>query len=86
MARSLKKKRSVTRHRRGIPPDGGIRILRPDERVELIRGAVSRIASIKLAWLFPSNAFFPVTISWTTAPKVKGSVRTSASFPSSCSG
>ena len=44
------------------------------------------IADIKLAWLAPSNAFFPVTISYTTAPNAKMSVRASASLPSNCSG
>ena len=46
----------------------------------------SRIAPIRLAWLFPSNAFLPVTISYSTAPNAKMSVRASASWPSSCSG
>ena len=44
------------------------------------------IAVIKLAWLLPVNAFFPVDISYNTEPKAKMSVRASTSFPSSCSG
>ena len=32
-------------------------------RVEIERGSSLRIAPIKLAWLFPSNVFTPVTIS-----------------------
>ena len=44
------------------------------------------ISPMMLAWLLPSNAFLPVTISYTSAPKAKRSVRASASLPSSCSG
>ena len=44
------------------------------------------IAAIRCGWLFPSNAFLPVTISYRTAPNAKMSVRASASLPSSCSG
>ena len=45
-----------------------------------------RIAPMRLAWLFPSKAFFPVAISKRTAPRAKMSLRASASPPSSCSG
>ena len=31
-------------------------------------GSCSRIAAMRLAWLFPSKAFLPVTISCNTAP------------------
>jgi WD40 repeat protein len=55
-------------------------------RIESGGGSADMIAVIRLAWLVPSNAFFPVTISKTTAPKAKRSDRASASFPSSCSG
>ncbi len=44
------------------------------------------IDAISDAWLFPSNARRPVTISYSTAPSAKMSVRASASTPSSCSG
>jgi hypothetical protein len=44
------------------------------------------IAAIRLARLLPSNARLPVTISYSTVPKAKMSVRASASLPSSCSG
>src|SRR5215471_925753 len=49
-------------------------------------GAVSSIFAIRLAWLLPSKAFFPVAISYSTAPNAKMSVRASASLASSCSG
>ena len=32
-------------------------------RIEIAGGSASRIAAIRLAWLLPSNAFLPVTIS-----------------------
>ena len=44
------------------------------------------MAEMRLAWLLPSNAFLPVSISYSTAPNAKMSVRASASVPSSCSG
>ncbi len=50
------------------------------------RGSSFRIAAIKLAWLFASNAFFPVAISYSMAPNEKISLRASAFFPSICSG
>ncbi len=49
-------------------------------------GSFSRIDAITLIWLFPSKARFPVAISYSTAPRAKMSDRTSASFPSICSG
>ena len=49
-------------------------------------GAADMIAALTLAWLVPSNAFLPVSISYSTAPNAKMSVRASASRPSSCSG
>ncbi len=49
-------------------------------------GSCPIMAAIKLAWLCPSNALFPVAISYTTAPKAKMSVLLSASLPSNCSG
>src|ERR1700724_1136586 len=49
-------------------------------------GSFSRIALATLNWLFPSNAFFPVNISYSTAPNEKMSLRPSTSFPSICSG
>ena len=52
----------------------------------LVSGSAARMAATMLAWLLPSNAFLPVAISYTTAPKAKMSVRASASLPSSCSG
>ncbi len=45
-----------------------------------------KIAAIRLAWLFASNAFFPVAISYSMPPNEKMSLRASASFPSNCSG
>ena len=42
-------------------------------------GVSFRMAPIRLAWLFPSNAFLPVIISYSTTPKAKMSVRASAS-------
>ena len=42
--------------------------------------------AIKLALLLPRNAFWPVAISYSTAPKAKMSVRASTSSPSNCSG
>ena len=36
---------------------------------------------MRLAWLLPSNASLPVTISWNTAPNAKISVRGSAASP-----
>jgi hypothetical protein len=49
-------------------------------------GSRSRIAAITLVVLFPSNARFPVAISYSTAPKAKMSLLASASLPSICSG
>ena len=43
-------------------------------------GSDSRILAITLAEVFPSKAFLPVAISWTTAPNAKISVRASISF------
>ena len=45
----------------------------------MARKHVGTIVAITLAWLAPSNAFRPITISLTTAPKAKISLRTSAS-------
>ena len=53
---------------------------------EIAGGSSFRIAPSRLARLFPSNAFRPVTISKNTAPNAKISVRGSASSPSICSG
>ena len=55
-------------------------------RVDIDGGSRSRIAAIRLAWLFSSNDRLPVTISYTIAPNAKISVRASASLASSCSG
>ena len=49
-------------------------------------GSSFRIAPIRLARVLPSNAGAPVSISYSTAPNAKMSVRASASCPSSCSG
>jgi hypothetical protein len=49
-------------------------------------GSVVRIAEISDAWLAPLNALRPVTISYSTEPSAKMSVRASARLPSSCSG
>ena len=49
-------------------------------------GSPLTIAAIRLVFVFPSNARFPVAISYSTAPNAKMSVRASASSPSSCSG
>ena len=49
-------------------------------------GSLSRMALRTLIWLLPANARLPLTISYSTAPNAKMSVRASASFPSTCSG
>src|SRR6516162_11244087 len=49
-------------------------------------GSFSRIVEATLSWLFPSNAVLPLTISYSTAPSEKISLRPSNSFPSICSG
>ncbi len=49
-------------------------------------GSCSRMAAITPAWLLPSNARRPLSISSSTAPNANKSDRASASFPSSCSG
>ena len=49
-------------------------------------GSFSRIDDATEIWLLPSNARFPVAISYSTAPSAKMSLRASASFPSICSG
>jgi hypothetical protein len=49
-------------------------------------GSFSRMAEATLSWLFPSNARFPVSISYNTAPSEKISERASSSLPSTCSG
>ena len=54
--------------------------------VEIDGGSLDMIAVISDAWLAPEKAFFPVAISYSTAPRAKMSVRPSASLPSSCSG
>ena len=75
--------RSFTRHMR----------IRPS-RAEGVSGWIAAMAGgsndmtaeMTLAWLVPSNAFVPVSISYNTAPNAKMSARASTSFPSSCSG
>jgi len=54
--------------------------------VEIGAGSAVMIAEITDAWPVPGNAFFPVAISYSVAPKAKMSERVSAFFPSSCSG
>ncbi len=49
-------------------------------------GSDDMIAVISEACVAAENAFFPVAISYRTAPSAKMSVRASASLPSSCSG
>src|SRR6476660_4887571 len=49
-------------------------------------GSLSRIEAATLNWLLPSKARFPVTISYSTAPSEKMSLRPSTSFPCTCSG
>ena len=49
-------------------------------------GSSRRIDEMSEARLEPENAFRPVAISWSVAPRAKTSVRLSASRPSSCSG
>src|SRR5262249_14980691 len=49
-------------------------------------GSSCKIADATLSWLFPSNAFLPVNISYSTMPNEKISLRPSISFPSTCSG
>src|SRR5580704_5592041 len=46
----------------------------------------SRTAAITLAVLAPSNARFPVSISYSTQPKEKISARASVTLPCNCSG
>ena len=53
---------------------------------EIEGGSVVRIAAIRLARLLALKAGLPVTISCSSSPKAKMSVRASASFPSNCSG
>src|ERR1700746_4230093 len=55
--------------------------------MELIgAGSFSRIADASEIWLLPSNGRLPEAISYSIAPSAKMSERTSASFPSICSG
>jgi hypothetical protein len=49
-------------------------------------GSPPKTAAIKLARVFPSKQRLPVTISYTTHPNAKISLRASASMPSYCSG
>ena len=49
-------------------------------------GREPMIAVISDAWLLPSNACFPVAISYSTQPSAHRSLRASTSTPSSCSG
>jgi hypothetical protein len=49
-------------------------------------GSFSKIADATLSCVFPSIAFFPVSISYNTAPSEKVSLLPSTSFPSTCSG
>ena len=57
-----------------------------DCSVEIAAGSTDRIADMTLAGVLPSKALWPVTISCSTAPNPKMSVRASASWPSTCSG
>jgi hypothetical protein len=50
------------------------------------RGLVARFAAMTLDEVFPSNARWPVSSSYSTQPKAKMSVRASTSRPSICSG
>ena len=54
--------------------------------VEIGSGSFVMIEEISEAWLTPAKAFFPVAISYSTAPSANMSVLVSASLPSSCSG
>src|SRR5258708_4123914 len=54
--------------------------------LEIGGGSAARIAAIVEAVVLPSNARWPVTISYNTAPSAKMSLRASASLPSTCSG
>src|SRR5262249_9210996 len=49
-------------------------------------GSAARMAAIVLAVVLPLKAGFPVIISYKSEPSAKISERTSASFPSTCSG
>ena len=49
-------------------------------------GSPPTIAAMRLVLFFPSKARRPVTISYSTAPNAKMSLRGSTSAPSSCSG
>ena len=49
-------------------------------------GSFSNIVLATLSWLLPSNALFPVTISYSTVPNENTSLLPSTSFPSTCSG
>ena len=51
-----------------------------------VRGSALMIAEMTLAASSPSNARFPISISYSTAPKAKMSVRASAGLPCNCSG
>jgi hypothetical protein len=53
---------------------------------ETAGGSSFKIAPMRLARVLPSNAFRPVSISNSTHPNAKMSVRASASIPSICSG
>src|SRR6266852_1958211 len=48
-------------------------------------GSFSRMAEATLSWLLPWNARWPVSISYSTAPSEKRSLRPSSSFPLICS-
>jgi WD40 repeat protein len=54
--------------------------------VDTAAGSRSSIAATMLAWLLPPKARCAVSISYSTAPKAKTSLRASASRPSKCSG
>ena len=56
------------------------------ETVEIGDGSACMIAPIRLACDFPSNARLPASISYSTQPNAKMSVRASAWCPSICSG
>jgi hypothetical protein len=59
---------------------------RPGTSAEIGAGSRSRIPAMTLAALFPENACCPLSISYSTSPNAKMSLRSSAGWPSICSG
>ncbi len=78
-------------HRIGPPPSAAgtrrcVSRTTPCRRRGARRARPDRALAGAEPWLFPSKAFLPVSISNSTAPNAKMSLRTSASLPSSCPG